>query len=44
MEVEGPEDKVVFLERAVDKDGTPGVVPDGKSVCDDGCTLLVKKL
>nr|XP_020033146.1 histone-lysine N-methyltransferase 2C-like isoform X2 [Castor canadensis] len=28
MEVEGPEDKVVFLERAVDKDGTPGVVPD----------------
>lgn len=41
MEVEGPEDHVVFLEPAVTKDvngqeSIPGIVPDGKTVFDNG--------
>lgn len=41
MEVEGPEDHVVFLEPSVNQDGgaqesAPGIVPDGKNVCGDG--------
>lgn len=37
MEVEGPEDQMVFPEHAVSKDvndqeSAPGIVPDGKNI------------
>ena len=48
MEVEGPEDQVVFLERAVNKDACgqasiPGIVPDGKSGFDNGYSLFLEE-
>lgn len=48
MEVEGPEDHMVFLEQAVNKDvagqePAPGVAPDGKDVFGDGCIVCSLK-
>lgn len=45
MEVEGPEDHMVFPERAVNKEingqeSTPGIVPDGKNVFGHGYSLF----
>lgn len=45
MEVEGPEDHMVFLEQAVNKDvsgqeSAPGIVPDGKNNFYNGYNLF----
>lgn len=45
MEVEGPEDHMVLLEHAANKDvggqqPAPGTVPDGKGVFGDGQSVL----
>lgn len=45
MEVEGPEDHMVFPEQAINKDisdqeSTPGIVPDGKNVFSNGYSLF----
>ena len=45
MEIEGPEDHMIFLEQAVNKDvagqePAPGIVPDGKDGFGDGYSLF----
>lgn len=45
MEVEGPEDHMVFPEQVVNEDisgqeSTPGIVPDGKNVFGNGYNLF----
>lgn len=49
MEVEGPEDPVVFLEQAVNKDASgqesaPGIVPDGKRVSTMDIVCFLEKM
>lgn len=49
MEVEGPEDHMVFPEQAINKDingqeSTPGIVPDGKMFLVMDIVYFLKKM